>query len=114
MVLSFTEEQEELRAVVRKFLESRSSEQQVRIQLDSSDGFDRGVWKQMAEQIGIQGLAIPEEFGVQVTGSANWRSSSRNPGAPCSAPHCSPLSYSRRTLFCSPATMLPVAAICRA
>ncbi|WP_405136468.1 acyl-CoA dehydrogenase family protein [Nocardia sp. NBC_01388] len=63
MVLSFTEEQEELRAVVRKFLESRSSEQQVRIQLDSSDGFDRGVWKQMAEQIGIQGLAIPEEFG---------------------------------------------------
>src|SRR5262249_45624852 len=26
-------------------------------------GFDAAVWKQMAEQLGLQGIAIPEKFG---------------------------------------------------
>ncbi|MET7772572.1 acyl-CoA dehydrogenase family protein [Nocardia sp. NPDC005366] len=63
MVLSFTEEQLELRAVVRKFLESRSSEAQVRAHMDTAEGFDRQVWRQLADQIGVQALAIPEMYG---------------------------------------------------
>ncbi|MCX4095751.1 acyl-CoA dehydrogenase family protein [Nocardia sp. alder85J] len=63
MVLSFTDEQLELRAVVRKFLESRSGESQVRAQMETPEGFDRQVWRQLAEQIGVQALAIPEEYG---------------------------------------------------
>jgi alkylation response protein AidB-like acyl-CoA dehydrogenase len=61
--LTFTPEQEELRAVVRKFLATYSDETQVRSQLDSDLGYDTGVWKLMADQLGIQSIAIPEEYG---------------------------------------------------
>jgi alkylation response protein AidB-like acyl-CoA dehydrogenase len=61
--LIFTPEQEELRAVVRKFLASYSDETQVRALLDSDLGYDTSVWKLMADQLGIQSIAIPEEYG---------------------------------------------------
>ena len=63
MNFAFTEEQEELRKTVRAFLEAKSSEAAVREQMDTDDGYDPAVWSQMAEQMGLQGLAIPEEFG---------------------------------------------------
>ena len=63
MPLTFTPEQEELRAVFRRFLATYSDEAQVRAQLDSDLGYDPGVWKLMADQLGIQGIAIPEEYG---------------------------------------------------
>ena len=31
--------------------------------MDTEDGYDPAVWSQMGEQMGLQGLAIPEEFG---------------------------------------------------
>lgn len=60
---SFTEEHEELRATVRQFLADRSDEQAVRTQMASERGFDDGVWQQLAEQVGLTGLIIPEEHG---------------------------------------------------
>ena len=63
MNFAFTEEQEELRKTVRAFLDSKSPESAVREQMETEDGYDEAVWKQMAEQIGLQGLHIPEEFG---------------------------------------------------
>jgi alkylation response protein AidB-like acyl-CoA dehydrogenase len=60
---AFSEEQEELRKVVRQFLETKSPESAVREQMDTERGYDPAVWSQMAEQLGLQGLAIPEEFG---------------------------------------------------
>ena len=63
MPLIFTAEQEELRAVVRKFLATHSDEAQVREQMDSELGYDTGVWKVMADQLGIQAIAIPEAYG---------------------------------------------------
>ena len=63
MNFAFTEEQEELRKTVRQFLEAKSSEAAVREQMETEAGFDTAVWSQMAEQMGLQGLAIPEEFG---------------------------------------------------
>jgi len=65
MNFAFSEEQEELRNVVRGFLEAKSSESAVREQMETEAGFDADVWKQMGEQLGLQGLAIPEEFGGQ-------------------------------------------------
>lgn len=56
-------EQEELRDSVRAFLQLKSSEPDVRRVMSSSDGVDRDIWKQMAVQLGLQGLAIPERFG---------------------------------------------------
>ena len=63
MNFAFTEEQEELRKTVRAFLESKSAETAVREQMETDSGFDTAVWSQMGEQLGLQGLAIPEEFG---------------------------------------------------
>jgi len=63
MNFAFSEEQEELRKTVRAFLESKSSETAVREQMETENGFDPAVWSQMGDQMGLQGLSIPEEFG---------------------------------------------------
>ena len=63
MNFAFSEEQEELRKAVRRFLDDKSSEAEVRRLMDTTDGYDPAVWKQMAEQLGLQGLIIPEEYG---------------------------------------------------
>ena len=60
---AFSEDQEELRRVVRQFLESKSPESAVREQMETESGYDEAVWGQMGEQLGLQGLVIPEEFG---------------------------------------------------
>jgi alkylation response protein AidB-like acyl-CoA dehydrogenase len=63
MNFAFTEEQEELRKTVRAFLESKSSEATVRELMETETGYDPSVWSQMGEQMGLQGLVVPEEFG---------------------------------------------------
>ncbi len=63
MNFAFTEEQDELRKTVRAFLDSKSPEAAVREQMETEQGYDEAVWKQMAEQMGLQGLHIPEEHG---------------------------------------------------
>jgi len=63
MNFAFTEEQEELRSTIRAFLEAKSSEADVREQMETDNGYDEAVWSQMAEQMGLQGLHIPEEYG---------------------------------------------------
>jgi alkylation response protein AidB-like acyl-CoA dehydrogenase len=60
---AFSEEQEELRKSVRRFLEDKSPETEVRRLMETTEGYDPAVWSQMAQQLGLQGLAIPEEFG---------------------------------------------------
>src|ERR1700676_5827832 len=60
---AFSEEQEELRKAVRRFLEDKSPETEVRRLMETTEGYDPAVWSQMAEQLGLQGLTIPEEFG---------------------------------------------------
>ena len=63
MNFAFSEEQDELRRTVRAFLEQKSPESAVREQMETEQGYDEAVWRQMGEQLGLQGLAIPEEFG---------------------------------------------------
>ena len=63
MNFAFSEEQEELRRSVRRFLEDKSPISEVRRLMETTDGFDRAVWDQMANQLGLQALAIPEEYG---------------------------------------------------
>src|ERR1700760_3160947 len=60
---AFSEEQEELRRSVRRFLEDKSPESEVRRLMETTEGYDPAVWTQMADQLGLQGLTIPEEFG---------------------------------------------------
>ncbi len=65
MNFAFSEEQETLREFVRNFLEEKSAEAAVREQMETDDGFDPDVWQQMSEQMGLQSLIVPEEFGGQ-------------------------------------------------
>ncbi len=63
MNFAFSDEQEELRTAVRRFLAEKSPESEVRRLMDTEDGYDPAVWSQMADQLGLQSLTIPEEFG---------------------------------------------------
>ncbi len=65
MQFAFTEEQDQLRTFVRQFLEEKSSEAIVRELMETDAGYDEAVWSQMAEQLGLQSLVIPEAHGGQ-------------------------------------------------
>ncbi|MFF1306778.1 acyl-CoA dehydrogenase family protein [Streptomyces sp. NPDC058307] len=63
MDLTFSEEQDELRKVVRSFLAKHSDEATVRRLAADPTGHDPVVWRRMAGELGLQGLAVPEEYG---------------------------------------------------
>jgi alkylation response protein AidB-like acyl-CoA dehydrogenase len=65
MNFGFSEEQDELRKMVRRFLEEKSPESEVRRLMATPEGYDPAVWAQMANELALQGLGIPEEFGGQ-------------------------------------------------
>jgi alkylation response protein AidB-like acyl-CoA dehydrogenase len=57
------DELRELRGTARDFFERHSDEAAVRSAMETAEGFDRNLWQLMAEQLGLQSLLIPEEFG---------------------------------------------------
>jgi alkylation response protein AidB-like acyl-CoA dehydrogenase len=61
--LGFSPEQEELRATVRRLLAKSSSSADVRRTMTSAQGYDPELWFLMADQLGLHGLAIPEQYG---------------------------------------------------
>jgi len=63
MMLGTTEEHEELRASVRRFLADKAPLPRVRELMETEDGTDAAVWQQAGAQLGLQGLAIPEAYG---------------------------------------------------
>jgi alkylation response protein AidB-like acyl-CoA dehydrogenase len=62
---AFSEEQEELRRTVRQFLEAKSPETEVRRLMETAEGYDPAIWKQMGQELGLQSIAIPEQYGGQ-------------------------------------------------
>ena len=60
---AFTEEHEELRQAVRRFLENESSEAAVRAAMETDRGWDTRVWERMASEVALPGLAVPERHG---------------------------------------------------
>lgn len=63
MSLATSQEHDELRSFVRDFMSTRFDEPAVRRMMDDPLGHDPSVWAQMAGQLGLPGLAIPEPFG---------------------------------------------------
>lgn len=61
--LTHDDEQEALQEAVRRFLAEKSPSTEVRRLMETAEGYDPAVWAQMAEQLGLQGLVIPERFG---------------------------------------------------
>jgi len=62
MDFGFTPEQEQLRAQVRRFLDSECSLERVRALAASDEPFDRTLWKKTAD-LGWHGLVVPEKHG---------------------------------------------------
>jgi alkylation response protein AidB-like acyl-CoA dehydrogenase len=63
MEFAFTDEQDQFRDVVRKFLVAKSPTSQVRKLMETAAGFDPEVWRQLANELALTGLPIPEAFG---------------------------------------------------
>jgi len=61
--IAFTQEHDNLRESLRRFLEQRSSTQDIRRLMESQDTYDPAVWAQLAQKMGLPGIAIPEEYG---------------------------------------------------
>ena len=60
---NLVDEYEDLRQTIRRFCAEKSSEAEVRRLMETSDGYDPSLWKQMAAQLGLQGIGIGEEYG---------------------------------------------------
>jgi alkylation response protein AidB-like acyl-CoA dehydrogenase len=63
MNLGVSAEQRELRDSVRRFLAERAPLTRVRELMETADGIDPGVWRQASTQLGLPGIAVPEEYG---------------------------------------------------
>jgi alkylation response protein AidB-like acyl-CoA dehydrogenase len=63
MILAISAEQEQLRKTVRQLLVRRAPLPKVRELMETESGNDAAFWKQTGEQIGLQALAVPEEYG---------------------------------------------------
>ncbi|MCG2623410.1 acyl-CoA/acyl-ACP dehydrogenase [Arthrobacter sp. I2-34] len=62
MTLSYTAEHEELRGSVRRLLAEQAGSAQLRQLIDSPEPYDASLWKTMAQELGLHGMAIPEEY----------------------------------------------------
>ena len=63
MDFRFNEEQEELRSIARAFLTEHSDSEAVRKAMLSDLGYDPGLWKQLAGELGWTAVHIPEAYG---------------------------------------------------
>jgi len=65
MRFAFTDEQEQFRSALRRFLEDKSPTTEVRRLMETADGCDRDVWRQLSGELGLTAIHIPESYGGQ-------------------------------------------------
>ncbi|NKB56078.1 MAG: acyl-CoA dehydrogenase [Alphaproteobacteria bacterium] len=65
MKFSFSDEQEEFRVFLRRFLEDKSPTTEVRRLMETDEGYDEAVWKQLSTDLGLPAVHVPEEYGGQ-------------------------------------------------
>ncbi len=102
MKYSFTPEQDEFRASLRRFLTDRSAAKEVRRLMDTEAGWERAGWNQLNRQLGLAAVRIPEALGGQGFGFSE---------------HCIVLEEMGRALLCAPyfsTTVLAAGAILNA
>ncbi|MHC6627768.1 acyl-CoA dehydrogenase family protein [Streptomyces globosus] len=63
MDAAFTAEQEGIRRTLREVLGRRCGPDRVKAAVRTADGYDRELWEQLSREIGLPGLAVPEEYG---------------------------------------------------
>ena len=60
---AFTNEQEQFRAAIRRFLSDKSPTTEVRRLMATAEGYDPAVWRQLSEDLALPGVHIPEQYG---------------------------------------------------
>jgi alkylation response protein AidB-like acyl-CoA dehydrogenase len=65
MRFSFSNEQEEFRSILRRFLDAQSKPTDVRRLMETEAGFERDRWKKLNQELGLTAVHIPEEYGGQ-------------------------------------------------
>lgn len=63
-------ELDELRAAVREFLDATSPIETVRALMATDTGFDAASWRQLAGELGLTGIAVPDTWGGAGAGMA--------------------------------------------
>ena len=63
MKFGFTEEQEEFRSVLRRFMQDKSPSTEVRRLMETAEGCDPAVWRQLSQELGLTAIHIPEAYG---------------------------------------------------
>ncbi|MFC1435202.1 acyl-CoA dehydrogenase family protein [Streptacidiphilus sp. N1-3] len=60
---ALTPEQDAVRRTLREALAKNCGPEQVRAAAAGPEGYDRALWQQLSEQLGLPGLALPAEYG---------------------------------------------------
>ncbi|MGK3088393.1 acyl-CoA dehydrogenase family protein [Streptomyces sp. WAC01490] len=63
MDAAFTAEQDEIRRTLRDLLAKHSGPGEVRAAVRTAEGHDRALWRRLAQELGLPGLALPDEYG---------------------------------------------------
>ncbi|MGW6709733.1 acyl-CoA dehydrogenase family protein [Streptomyces sp. NPDC054956] len=63
MDAAFTAEQDEMRRTLREILGKRCGPDEVKAAVRTAAGHDRELWQQLAQQLGLPGIAVAEEYG---------------------------------------------------
>ncbi|MFF3323034.1 acyl-CoA dehydrogenase family protein [Streptomyces sp. NPDC002889] len=63
MDAAFTAEQVEIRRTLRELLAKRSGSAGLRTAVRSEAGYDTSLWARLSGQLGLPGLALPQEYG---------------------------------------------------
>ncbi|MFE7704336.1 acyl-CoA dehydrogenase family protein [Streptomyces sp. NPDC057486] len=70
MDAAFTAEQDEIRRTLRELLAKRCGPDEVRSAVRTAHGYDETLWRQLAQDLGLPGLALAEEYGGAGRGPA--------------------------------------------
>jgi len=62
---AFSDEQEQFRSTLRRFLAEFAPMAEVRRAMETPEGFEGALWKRMARELGLQGVHLPEVYGGQ-------------------------------------------------
>jgi alkylation response protein AidB-like acyl-CoA dehydrogenase len=60
---AFTDEQEQFRSTLRRFLDDKSPTTEVRRLMATPEGYNAEVWRQLSEELALPGIHIPEQYG---------------------------------------------------
>ncbi|MFE6686704.1 acyl-CoA dehydrogenase family protein [Streptomyces sp. NPDC057743] len=63
MDAAFTEEQDEIRRTLRALLRKRCGPDEVKAAVRTPAGYDEELWRRLARQLGLPGLALPTAYG---------------------------------------------------